>query len=165
MAKINHYRDYGNSYRYPRNTVIWKRVDGRYIVAGLQSREAAEEIRKGLVEVIRDYGKVTVSDLYDLVGEADCQYTHNNIGWSAMAGLQWRAAISWDEHKGWCIDLPETNWDSSHHIEVMPVIKQTPTSVNITINTETIDDFDNVFAKVSQYANTVTDRNIYISII
>lgn len=165
MAKIT-YRDYAiPSYRYSRNTVIWKRIDGSYIVAGLPSREAAEDIRKGLIEVILDYGKATVADLYDLAAVSDYKYTYINIGWNMMAGLHRRAVISWDEHKGWCIELPETNWDSSQRVEDMPVIKQAPSSVNITINTETIDDFDNVFAKVTQYANGISDRNVYISVI
>lgn len=165
MANIR-YREYTTpSYRYSRNTVIWKRADGHYMVAGLPSREVAEDIRKGLVETILDYGKATVADLYDLADVSSYKSTYINIGWSTMAGLHWRVVISWDEHKGWSIDLPETNWDSSQYIEVMPNIKQTPTSVNITINTETVDDFDNVFAKVTQYTQTIVERNVYISVI
>lgn len=165
MAKIT-YRSYTTpSHLYSPNSVIWKREDGRYIVSGLQSKEAAENIRKVLTEIIRDYGNATVMDLYDFVGVGRGRYEHTKIGWNAMADLQWRSDISWDKHKNWSIVLPETNWDSSQHIEIMPSIEQTPTSINITINTETVDDFDNVFAKVSQYANTITDRAVYISVI
>ena len=144
---------------------IYKRADNRYILTGLSCKGVAENIRKGLIDIICTYGHASVADVYDISGVEGYRYTDVKIGWSSMAAIQWRAIICWDELNDWCIKFPETNWDSSHHIEVMPDITQTPTTVNITINTETIDDFDNVFAKVSQYANTITDRDVYISVI
>lgn len=165
MAKIT-YRDYAApSYRYSRERKIWKRADNRYVLTGLSSRDDAETIRKNLVDIVRVYGKITVADLYDASGVSGCKYTDNKIGWSAMAAIHWRAIICYDELNGWFIEFPETNWDEHDHIEVMPTIEQTSSSVNITINTETIDDFDNVFAKVTQYANGISDRNVYISVI
>ena len=165
MAKTT-YRDYSApSYRYSREIKIYKRANNRYVLTGLASKEEAEKIRRNAVDIVNDYGMVTVADLHDLCGVNGSVYTDNKIGWSAIAGIHWRAVICWDELNGWFIEFPKTNWDYSRHIEVMPAIEQTPTSVSITINTDTIDDFDNIFAKVSQYANTITDRAVYISVI
>lgn len=165
MAKIT-YRDYAApSHRYSLERKIWKRADGHYVLTGLPSKMAAETIRMHLVEIVRDYGVVTVADVHDAANVSGWACMYTKIGWSAMAAIHWRAVICYDEINGWFIEFPETNWDSSQHIEVMPKIEQTVTSVNITINTETIDDFDNVLAKVTQYADTISDRNVYISII
>lgn len=68
----------------------------------IKSRGEAEEVLSTLVDIIEDYGMVSVSDLYDLVGITS-NFTDNKYGWINLSD----ASVS-RVRDGYLIDLPRT---------------------------------------------------------
>lgn len=60
----------------------------------------AETVLCNMVDLIEDYGQVTVHDFFDLVGE-DCDYTEDKYGWTNL-----RTAYVERGRGGWYINLP-----------------------------------------------------------
>jgi hypothetical protein len=53
----------------------------------LDSRGEGEEVLIRMDEIINEYGKVSVADLYDLVGKSG-PYTNNNYGWTNIRSAE-----------------------------------------------------------------------------
>ena len=68
----------------------------------LESRGEAEEVLSRLVDLVDEYGQVSVADLYDLVGTTS-NFTDNKYGWLNLG----RATVS-RVRGGYLIDLPKT---------------------------------------------------------
>lgn len=52
----------------------------------LETRRDAESVLARLEEIVEDYGKVSVADLYELAG-IDGYYTDNNYGWTSVRNV------------------------------------------------------------------------------
>lgn len=66
----------------------------------LDNRGDAESVLDQIQDLMSEYGVVTVSDYYDLVGVSG-QFTDNYYGWTDMNGMRTRAV-----RNGWLIELP-----------------------------------------------------------
>lgn len=66
----------------------------------LETRGEAEEVLSQLVDMIEDYGMVTVADFYDLVGITG-NFTDNKYGWENLSRADIRRV-----RDGYLIDLP-----------------------------------------------------------
>lgn len=66
----------------------------------LASRSDAEEVLTQLRDLLYDYGVVTVSDLYDLVGITS-KFTDNKYGWTNL-----KTAVIKGVRTGYLLDLP-----------------------------------------------------------
>ena len=66
----------------------------------LESRGEAEEVLSEMIQQISDYGKVSVADFYDLLGEKS-QYTDLKYGWTDL-----RSAKVDRVREGYFINLP-----------------------------------------------------------
>lgn len=53
----------------------------------LESRGEAEEVISSMDALIDTYGKVSVADMYDLVGKS-CRYTDNKYGWKNLKNAE-----------------------------------------------------------------------------
>lgn len=67
----------------------------------LDSRQEANEVLERMEELIDSYGKVSVGDLYDLLGKT-IEYTANNYGWTSV-----RAAEIIRTRDGYLIKFPK----------------------------------------------------------
>lgn len=80
-----------------------KRTTTRYSFneVALDTRAEAEEILTALLDLVEEYGVVSVADFYDLVG-VDSSYTDNNWGWTDL-----RTASTIRDSDGYKIKLPK----------------------------------------------------------
>ena len=80
----NYYDNPGNdkSYRETRTQTGYS-----YDEIILDSRGEGEEVLIRMDEIINEYGKVSVADLYDLVGKSG-PYTNNNYGWTNIRSAE-----------------------------------------------------------------------------
>lgn len=67
----------------------------------LDTRAEAEEILTALLDLVEEYGVVSVADFYDLVG-VDSNYTDHNWGWTDL-----RTASTIRDSDGYKIKLPK----------------------------------------------------------
>ncbi len=76
------------------------RHDFRDII--LDSRGEAEEVLSNMVDILYDFGEVSVADLYDLCGISNSNWTDNKYGWTDLSG----ASVKRARGGGYLIDLP-----------------------------------------------------------
>lgn len=69
----------------------------------LETRGEGEEVLSSLVDVIDDYGAVTVGEFYDLVGIAS-DHTDNKYGWTNLS----RATVEGNVRSGFYLNMPPT---------------------------------------------------------
>lgn len=65
-----------------------------------ESRGEAEEVLTSMIDVIEEYGQVTVANLYELVGMTG-EFTDNRYGWTNLASAKVNRV-----RDGYIIDLP-----------------------------------------------------------
>lgn len=130
------------------------------------TRADAEDTLFKLQELAKTYGSARVSDLYDLIGLCS-SYLSNNYIWLPHSLNRCKVLRVRD---GYIIDLPTASLDGStakityrKYETKKPDPKPEP--LTITINTDEIADFEEVFAETFKYVHTITDRPVYISII
>lgn len=86
--------------RKPNTSNRGDRHDFRDII--LETRGEAEEVLSNMVDLVYDYGAVSVADLYDLVGITG-NFTDNRYGWTDMSG----SSVARARGGGYIIDLPK----------------------------------------------------------
>lgn len=76
------YSGYYNGSKTNQNRTRSVRSGGRYYIEDiiLESRGDAEDVLGNMIDTIKDYGMVSVADLYDMVGIAGV-FTDNSWGW------------------------------------------------------------------------------------
>lgn len=67
----------------------------------LDNRGDAEEVLDGMIDIIKNYGVVSVADMYDLVGITG-NYTDNKYGWTDLR----TARVERDRDGGYILKLP-----------------------------------------------------------
>jgi hypothetical protein len=67
----------------------------------MPTRQDCEDILGQLIDLIDDYGKVSVSELYDIVGKGD-EYVDQKWGWTNLSQAGYRSV-----RNGWILDLPK----------------------------------------------------------
>ena len=139
-----------------------KIIDNR-IVTGFNTREQAETILNRLLDIAEDYHYVSVADLKDLCA-IESHYLDNHLRWSESAVRG--AEILRDFDGNWKIRLtiPGDDRPTIKKAVYKSSYKSTPEPLNITINTNEIDDFDNVLVGVFRQVYTITDRAVFINI-
>lgn len=93
------YISYSSYSSKPKRTSNKKSTDFRDII--YDTRAEAEEVLSNMMDLIVDYGAVSVGDLYDLVGETGT-FTDNKYGWVDLAG----AKVHMVRGGGYSISLP-----------------------------------------------------------
>lgn len=77
------YRDYYERRDEPRNYTSGRRSVYNYDDIIVATRGEAENVIENLLDIIEEYGMVSVADLYDLVGITG-QYTDHKYGWTNL---------------------------------------------------------------------------------
>lgn len=161
MAKITH-RDYAApSYRYSRKPRMWEEK-GRYIIAGFSNEEDAIKILQTIAEIRNTYGLVSVADVYDVAGLDGAKFTDDRLGWTGHALSDQHLCALFDGVTGWYIQFPEIDWREWTDAKTAQPHQH---NITITISTENVEDPYNIMAAAFEYASTVKDRDVYISII
>ena len=91
---------YNKKEKRPASTQSRSRHDFRDII--LDSRGEAEEVLSNMVDILYDFGEVSVADLYDLCGISNSNWTDNKYGWTDLSGARVKRARG----GGYLIDLP-----------------------------------------------------------
>ena len=68
----------------------------------LRDRAAATDLLETLREAIRDYGNVSVAELYEAVDKESLNFTDNYLGWTNLDNVQIRRVST-----GYWLDLPK----------------------------------------------------------
>ena len=129
--------------------------------------EDADYFQDRVIELAKEYGKVRLSDIYDLTGE-----TYNNLSKEYF----WRKdTILFDVYGAfdgyaYYVEFPEPD----HYPDIKSVAprssvcykktSQSAEPLNITILTNDIKNIDEVINKVIERANQIKDRPIFITI-
>ena len=127
------------------------------------NRDNAERVLREMRHIANEYGCVSVADLYDLT-DRNAVYTDNRYIWLP------HSLNNVYVHKvpnGYTFYLPTAILRSSEKTAVAYSARKTsPKPLTITLDYAGIDEgnFDEVLAKVFQYAQTITDREVQIDI-
>lgn len=95
------YSGYSNTNIRTRNREASNRARHNFDDIIIESRQEAEEVIDGLVELIDIFGAASVADLYDLVGITG-SYTDNDYGWTNLRTADVRRVRS-----GYLLNLPK----------------------------------------------------------
>lgn len=94
------YRDYSRDDRSSRSESRTRAIYSTDDII-LETRGEAEDVLTRMDELIDTYGKVSVADMYDLVGKS-CNYTDNNYGWRNLANAEPVRV-----REGWMLKMPK----------------------------------------------------------
>ena len=121
------------------------------------TRAEAEAILKKLRDLASYYGCVYMADLAELIGVPAAAY-HREFSWTTEAlreaGVLWQRTPT----KGWIIGFPPAK-----HVSKL-YNKPTDNPLSITIDTNAVDDPDEIMADVFQYIYTIKDRPVNLFI-
>lgn len=90
-----------NAYYKDDNYLVPRHIRHDFDEIILESRRKAEEVLSYLMDIIVDYGQVTVSDLYDYIG-IQSNFTDEKYGW-----IDLRGSIPRRVRGGYSLDLPK----------------------------------------------------------
>lgn len=89
-----------SSYNYNKVSDRDRRHRPKYENIFLSTRQEAQDVLNAMLDLIDEYGAVSVADLYELIGET-CTYTDRKIGWDRL-----RTAEIIKHGREYLIDLP-----------------------------------------------------------
>ena len=130
----------------------------------------AEYFYNRVVEMAKNYGKVRLSDLYDLTGKGRINYLTSKYIWTKDTIL-FDVILEFDiELSRYYVEFPEPD----HYPDVASVTphssvcarktSQSAEPINITILTENIENANEIINKVIERANQIKDRPVFITI-
>lgn len=91
-------RDYDKQ---PRRYQVYEYND-----VGYYTRKEAEDVIRGMLDIVDQYDYVKVADMYELSKIKDYDFNANHYGWSKASDLQRVEAIRYSDGK-WGLDLPK----------------------------------------------------------
>lgn len=125
-------------------------------------------------EIAKEYGRVTLSDLYDLSGGPSC-YAHYEISWSVYS-IKNNVYVKYNSDlKCYIVTFPEPYFNKVDHNKVETTTtpksyvtkKESETSskpLNITICMDLLEDPLETVHQILDMANEIKDRPIFITI-
>ena len=139
------------------------KIIANHIVTGFGTRDQAKTILNRLLEIAADYHYASVADLKDLC-DIKSDYLDNKLRWSESTIRS--AEVLHEVYGTWKIRLPIPGDDASAIKQAVYKSFHKPESepLNISVDTNEIDDVDNVLAEVFKYVYTIKDRAVFINI-
>ena len=125
-------------------------------------------------EIAKEYGRVTLSDLYDLSGGPSC-YEHSKISWSVYS-IKNNVYVKYDSDlECYIVSFPEPYFNKVDNNKVETTMtpksyivkKKSETSsepINITICMDSLEDPFEVVHEIFDMTNKIKDRPIFITI-
>ena len=125
-------------------------------------------------EIAKEYGRVTLSDLYDLSGGPSC-YAHNQISWSVYS-IKNNVYVKYNNDlECYIVSFPEPYFNKVDNNKTKTFIthksyvtkKQSETSsepINITICMDLLEDPLKTVHQILDMANKIKDRQVFITI-
>ena len=116
-------------------------------------------------EIAKEYGRVTLSDLYDLSGGQSC-YTYSKISWSFYS-IKNNVYIKYNSDlKCYTVSFPEPffeeNKPKSHIAKKEFANSSEP--IQVTINMDLLEDPLETVHQILDMANEIKDRPVFITI-
>lgn len=159
-----------------------KKILNNYVIYGLGSCVDAEEIKADILTILHEYGKVTLADMYELVGMVAPDHTYNRRGWSDKTYLEEKTIIDFNydnEDRGWYIILPSVTYSAvsyttpSYRYNRKKYLedrhksfsKQEPHSVHITIDTDAFESGNSSLGEIFDFIYAIKDRDVFVSVI
>lgn len=134
------------------------------------TREEAEDTLSTMREIMKNYGRVKVADVYDRVG-VDSEYTDNQ--YILLPNILCDAEVLRTK-VGYIINVPDPVYSPHYDIRYpryrsyskpkAPASKPTPHALTITVNTNFVDNISDTLTAIFEYVHTITDRDVTISI-
>lgn len=127
------------------------------------------------LDIAKNYGKVTLCDLYDINGRWPVDYTSTKIGWT-LGSINTRVYTKFDSAlKHYIVTFPEPDFNVNKPNKNKSCItptscivkkesKTSPEPLNITICMDVLEDPCAVFHEVFDLAKKIKDRPVFITI-
>lgn len=116
-------------------------------------------------EIAKEYGMVTLSDLYELIG-IKSDYLCNKISWS-IHSINYNLYIEYNSDlKCYMVSFPKPFFEENKSKSYINKKKMVSSSepINITINMDLLEDPFEVIHQIFDIANKIKDRPIFITI-
>lgn len=125
-------------------------------------------------EIAKEYGDVTLSDVYDLIG-LNSDYGDNFVGWT-MPSINNKVYVSFNRiFKEYVVTFPDpdvdksnTNKNKTYGITKSHIVKKesvaSPEPLNICVNTEEMKDSCKMLSGVLEMVKQIKDRPVFITI-
>lgn len=116
-------------------------------------------------EIANEYGRVTLSDLYDLSGHSSF-YVHNKISWSVYS-VKNNVYVKYNSDlKCYIVSFPEPFFEENKpksHIAKKELVNSSE-PINVTINMDLLEDPLETVHQILDMANEIKDRPVFITI-
>lgn len=125
-------------------------------------------------EIAKEYGDVTLSDVYDLIG-LNSDYGDSFVGWT-MSSINNKVYVSFNRiFKEYVVTFPDpdvdksnTNKNKTYGITKSHIVKKesvaSPEPLNICVNTEEMKDSCKMLSGVLEMVKQIKDRPVFITI-
>ena len=116
-------------------------------------------------EIAKEYGMVTLSDLYDLIG-IKSDYLCNKISWS-IHSINYNLHVEYNSDlKCYMVSFPKPFFEENKSKSYINKKKMVSSSepINVTINMDLLEDPFEVIHQIFGMANKIKDRPVFITI-